>query len=135
MQMCFGAMGLDLSVPAQFPVATQHYWSSDKCTKPQASVLSWSQKRREKMSSYGSPLCHFCAEQKIESSRREKSDGWNASSKMEGKLQVNPQETFNIHANTPEGLDWASQFWNGSLFWVWLYLEFIFGLFPAGLFS
>lgn len=36
MQMCCGAMALDLSVPAQFPVAKpsmQHYRSSDKCTK------------------------------------------------------------------------------------------------------
>ena len=70
------------------------------------------------MSSYGSPLCHICAKQKIESSRREKkkSDRWNASNKMEGKLQVNPQGAFNIHANAPEGLDRASLCWNGSLF-------------------
>lgn len=62
------------------------------------------------MSSYGSPLCHICAKQKIESSRRakKKSDRWNASNKMEGKLQVNPQGAFNIHANAPVGLDRAS---------------------------
>lgn len=40
-----------LSASAQFPQAkpsTQHYWSSDKCTKPQALVLSWGQRLRKK---------------------------------------------------------------------------------------
>lgn len=55
---------------------------------------------------------------------------------MEGKLQVNPQVTFNIHANNTEGLNTASQFWNGSLFFKFGYLsDFISRHFPAGLFS
>lgn len=35
---------------------------------------------------------------------------------MEGKLQVNPQGTFHIYANTPEGLDRAAKFEMAPLF-------------------
>lgn len=100
-------------------------------------VLSWSQKLRGENEQLWFPsLSHLCQTKDwILKESKKKSDRWNASNKMEGKLQVNPQGAFNIHANAPVGLDRASLCWNSSLFWVWLYLKFIFGLLPAGLFS